>query len=99
MRVGKEGRKGKGKRWAHGGCCGWLQSWDGSCGGGECVLRAGWGGMVPAGGAPLLHWSVSTWLVAERAWLGVVGCRCYARLHPRAVNCRKKKCGHSNQLR
>ncbi|XP_022748149.1 ubiquitin-60S ribosomal protein L40-like [Durio zibethinus] len=23
---------------------------------------------------------------------------CYARLHPRAVNCRKKKCGHSNQL-
>ncbi|BAF25884.1 Os09g0568400, partial [Oryza sativa Japonica Group] len=26
-------------------------------------------------------------------------CRCYARLHPRAVNCRKKKCGHSNQLR
>ncbi|GMP61078.1 hypothetical protein CsSME_00023686 [Camellia sinensis var. sinensis] len=25
--------------------------------------------------------------------------RCYARLHPRAVNCRKKKCGHSNQLR
>ena len=21
--------------------------------------------------------------------------RCYARLHPRAVNCRKKKCGHS----
>ena len=34
---------------------------------------------------------------------GVGGClaarRCYARLHPRAVNCRKKKCGHSNQLR
>ena len=27
-------------------------------------------------------------------------CRqCYARLHPRAKNCRKKKCGHSNQLR
>lgn len=25
--------------------------------------------------------------------------RCYARLHPRAVNCRKKKCGHSNQVR
>ncbi|CAF2292350.1 unnamed protein product [Brassica napus] len=22
----------------------------------------------------------------------------YARLHPRAVNCRKKKCGHSNQV-
>ncbi|KAL3622437.1 H(+)-transporting V0 sector ATPase subunit a [Castilleja foliolosa] len=27
-------------------------------------------------------------------------CRvCYARLNVRAVNCRKKKCGHSNQLR
>jgi len=27
-------------------------------------------------------------------------CRmCYARLPPRAVNCRKKRCGHSNQLR
>merc|ERR1712070_903224 len=27
-------------------------------------------------------------------------CRiCYARLPPRAINCRKKQCGHSNQLR
>jgi ubiquitin-large subunit ribosomal protein L40e len=27
-------------------------------------------------------------------------CRvCYARLPPRANNCRKKKCGHTNQLR
>eukprot|EP01096_Ripella_sp_DP13-Kostka_P015614 TRINITY_DN73_c0_g1_i5.p2 TRINITY_DN73_c0_g1~~TRINITY_DN73_c0_g1_i5.p2 ORF type:complete len:129 (-),score=53.90 TRINITY_DN73_c0_g1_i5:98-484(-) len=27
-------------------------------------------------------------------------CRvCYARLHPRATNCRKRKCGHSAQLR
>lgn len=25
--------------------------------------------------------------------------KCYARLHPRAVNCRKKKCAQSNQLR
>lgn len=25
--------------------------------------------------------------------------RCYARLHPRAHNCRKKKCGHSSNLR
>jgi ribosomal protein L40E/ubiquitin len=25
--------------------------------------------------------------------------KCYARLPPNAVNCRKKKCGHSNQLR
>jgi ribosomal protein L40E/ubiquitin len=25
--------------------------------------------------------------------------KCYARLPPRAVNCRKKQCGHTNQLR
>ncbi len=25
--------------------------------------------------------------------------KCYVRLPPRATNCRKKKCGHSNQLR
>merc|ERR1712216_970152 len=25
--------------------------------------------------------------------------KCYARLHPRAVNCRKKKCGHTTDLR
>lgn len=25
--------------------------------------------------------------------------RCYARLHPRAKNCRKKSCGRTNQLR
>ena len=25
--------------------------------------------------------------------------KCYARLHPRAVNCRKKKCGHTNNVR
>jgi len=25
--------------------------------------------------------------------------KCYARLHLRAKNCRKKKCGHSNHLR
>merc|ERR1712137_792243 len=25
--------------------------------------------------------------------------KCYARLHARAVNCRKKKCGHTNWLR
>ena len=25
--------------------------------------------------------------------------RCYARLPPRATNCRKKKCGHSSDLR
>lgn len=25
--------------------------------------------------------------------------KCYARLPKRATNCRKKKCGHTNQLR
>ncbi|GBP83843.1 Ubiquitin-60S ribosomal protein L40 [Eumeta japonica] len=25
--------------------------------------------------------------------------KCYARLHPRATNCRKTKCGHTNNLR
>jgi large subunit ribosomal protein L40e len=25
--------------------------------------------------------------------------KCYARLHPRAVNCRKKSCGHTTNLR
>lgn len=25
--------------------------------------------------------------------------QCYARMHPRATNCRKKKCGHSSELR
>mmetsp|Transcript_18545 Transcript_18545/g.33607 ORF Transcript_18545/g.33607 Transcript_18545/m.33607 type:complete len:132 (-) Transcript_18545:179-574(-) len=25
--------------------------------------------------------------------------KCYARLHPRATNCRKKKCGRTTQLR
>merc|ERR1712182_140433 len=25
--------------------------------------------------------------------------KCYARMHARAVNCRKRKCGHSNELR
>merc|ERR1711907_767368 len=25
--------------------------------------------------------------------------KCYARLHPRASNCRKKKCGHTTDLR
>merc|ERR1712032_1440365 len=25
--------------------------------------------------------------------------KCYARMHPRAVNCRKKKCGHTTDLR
>eukprot|EP01104_Vermistella_antarctica_P005361 TRINITY_DN15869_c0_g1_i1.p1 TRINITY_DN15869_c0_g1~~TRINITY_DN15869_c0_g1_i1.p1 ORF type:complete len:146 (-),score=23.01 TRINITY_DN15869_c0_g1_i1:18-455(-) len=28
-----------------------------------------------------------------------IPCRCYARLPPRATNCRKKKCGRTTQLR
>ncbi|KAI5936689.1 Ubiquitin-60S ribosomal protein L40 [Manis javanica] len=28
----------------------------------------------------------------------MICCKCYAHLHPRAVNCRKK-CGHTNNLR
>ena len=28
-----------------------------------------------------------------------VSYRCYARLHPRAVNCRKKSCGNTTQVR
>ena len=37
------------------------------------------------------------YLCTEVCWFWSI--RCYARLHPRAVNCRKKKCGHSNQVR
>lgn len=33
-----------------------------------------------------------------RMLYNIIWFRCYARLHPRAVNCRKKKCGHSNQV-
>ena len=29
----------------------------------------------------------------------MICCMCYARLHPRAMNCRKKSCGHSKNLR
>ncbi|AFP65650.1 ubiquitin (nucleomorph) [Chroomonas mesostigmatica CCMP1168] len=38
--------------------------------------------------------------IARKKNCDKVICRkCYARLHPRANNCRKKKCGHSNSLR
>ncbi|KAL3651548.1 hypothetical protein CASFOL_004550 [Castilleja foliolosa] len=38
--------------------------------------------------------------LAKKYMVDKMICRkCYARLPPRAVNCRKKKCGHSNQLR
>merc|ERR1712243_328671 len=39
-------------------------------------------------------------VLAQKSNCDKMICRkCYARLHPRAVNCRKKKCGHSNNLR
>jgi hypothetical protein len=42
----------------------------------------------------LFHFSISILIIG---FLFVV-CRCYARLHPRAVNCRKRSCGHTNQV-
>lgn len=38
------------------------------------------------------------WIWSKYILSGLISTRCYARLHPRAVNCRKKKCGHSNQV-
>ena len=39
-------------------------------------------------------------ILAQKYNCDKVICRqCYARLHPRATNCRKKSCGHSNNLR
>ncbi|MES1919717.1 hypothetical protein MHBO_001499 [Bonamia ostreae] len=39
-------------------------------------------------------------VLAEKYNVNKMVCRkCYARLPPRATNCRKKKCGHSNKLR
>ncbi|XP_056695869.1 uncharacterized protein [Spinacia oleracea] len=39
-------------------------------------------------------------VLAYQSRLNKKVCRkCYARLSPNATNCRKKKCGHSNQLR
>uniref|UniRef100_A0AAQ4RJV9 Ubiquitin-ribosomal protein eL40 fusion protein n=1 Tax=Gasterosteus aculeatus aculeatus TaxID=481459 RepID=A0AAQ4RJV9_GASAC len=44
--------------------------------------------------------SESTLQLAQKYNCDKMICRkCYARLHPRAVNCRKKKCGHTNNLR
>ena len=37
--------------------------------------------------------------VATHLSVCIYACSCYARLPPRAINCRKKKCGHTNQLR
>lgn len=39
-------------------------------------------------------------LLAQKYNCDKMICRkCYARLHPRATNCRKTKCGHTNNLR
>ena len=39
-------------------------------------------------------------LLAQKYNCDKMICRkCYARLHPRATNCRKKACGHTSQLR
>jgi large subunit ribosomal protein L40e len=39
-------------------------------------------------------------LLAQKYNCDKVICRkCYARLHPRATNCRKKACGHTSNLR
>nr|XP_043619173.1 ubiquitin-like [Erigeron canadensis] len=55
-------------------------------------LRGGKGGLQNYKNTP------STLLdLAKKRYQNTAVCRtCYARLPPRAVNCRKKKCGHSN---
>ncbi|XP_018573373.1 ubiquitin isoform X2 [Anoplophora glabripennis] len=53
-------------------------------------LRGGIGGMIE----PSLK------ILAKKYNCDKLICRkCYARLHPRATNCRKKKCGHCTELR
>ncbi|KAM3135598.1 Ubiquitin-60S ribosomal protein L40 [Paramecium bursaria] len=53
------------------------------------VLRLRGGGMEPTIAAIAKKYNVEKKI-----------CRvCYARLPPKAHNCRKRKCGHSNQLR
>ncbi|XP_023560813.1 ubiquitin-60S ribosomal protein L40-like [Octodon degus] len=37
-------------------------------------------------------------LTQEYNCLKMIYCKCYARLRPYAVNCCKKKCGHTNSL-
>ena len=38
-------------------------------------------------------------LAQKYNWEKKVCRKCYARLPPRATNCRKKSCGHSNNIR
>uniref|UniRef100_A0A2K5QYS4 Ubiquitin-ribosomal protein eL40 fusion protein n=1 Tax=Cebus imitator TaxID=2715852 RepID=A0A2K5QYS4_CEBIM len=46
-----------------------------------------------------LHLPSLCQLVQKYNWDKMSCCKCYARLHPCAVNCHKKKCGHTNNLR
>ncbi|XP_015795499.1 ubiquitin-60S ribosomal protein L40 [Tetranychus urticae] len=42
----------------------------------------------------------SLMMLAKKYNIDKMVCRkCYARLHAKATNCRKRKCGHSNNLR
>ncbi|KAJ4775677.1 Ubiquitin-60S ribosomal protein L40 [Rhynchospora pubera] len=60
------------------------------------VLRLRGGGR---GGLPTRTISASLIKLAQDYGSNKMICRvCYARLHVRAINCRKKKCGHSNQV-
>ncbi|NP_001357553.1 Ubiquitin-60S ribosomal protein L40-like [Zea mays] len=60
----------------------------------ELRLRGGSRGGYPMGIPPSLR------ELAQKYNENKMVCRkCYARLPPRATNCRKKKCGHSNELR
>ncbi|GJN32357.1 hypothetical protein PR202_gb20860 [Eleusine coracana subsp. coracana] len=60
------------------------------------VLRLRGGGR---GGYPKnVPWDLINLARKHNEWKII--CRsCYARLHDRAKNCRKKKCGHTNELR
>ncbi|CAC27086.1 ubiquitin [Guillardia theta] len=43
--------------------------------------------------------SVSMNIARKKLCEKLVCRKCYARMHIKAHNCRKKKCGHSNKLR
>ncbi|KAM7258648.1 hypothetical protein ACFE04_014389 [Oxalis oulophora] len=60
----------------------------------ELLLR------LRGGGQGMIRIAPDLLVLARKSNQDKMVCRkCYARLHPRAKNCRKKKCGHSNQLR
>ncbi|XP_074285920.1 ubiquitin-ribosomal protein eL40 fusion protein [Silene latifolia] len=52
------------------------------------------------GGVGKLNYAPNLLALARKYMQYKLICRkCYARLPPKATNCRKKKCGHSNELR